>query len=121
MRTRFVVYLIGIVLFLAALPARAHHSVAAEFDLTKTVSLKGTVTKIEWMNPHSYLYMDVKDEVTGKAVNWAVQLGSSNWLVRHGWTRNSAKVGDVLTVDGARARDGSRIIHTTLIPHHPGL
>ena len=120
MRTMLAVFSTGIGVLIAAVPLGAHHSFAAEFDLTKTVSLKGTVTKIELMNPHTYLYMDVKDETTGKAASWAVELGSSNWLARHGWTRNSTKVGDVLTVDGARAKDGSRVLHTNLVPHQPG-
>jgi hypothetical protein len=96
----------GLALLLAALPGSAHHSFAAEFDASKPVNLTGAVTKVEWMNPHTWFYIDVKDE-TGKVTNWAVEMGSPNGLMRAGWTRNSMKLGDVVTVEGSRAKDGS--------------
>jgi len=68
--------------------------------------MTGAVTKVEWMNPHTWFYIDVKDE-SGKVTNWAVEMGSPNGLMRAGWTRNSMKVGDVVTVEGSRAKDGS--------------
>ena len=67
------------------------------------------MTKIEWMNPHAYFYIDVKDEATGKVANWGMEMGSPNGLMRQGWTRNSMKIGDVVTVEGSRAKDGSNI------------
>jgi hypothetical protein len=67
----------------------------------------GTVTKIEWMNPHTYFYIDVKDE-SGKVVNWAFEMGSPNALMRQGWTRNSMKIGDQITVEGWLAKDGTK-------------
>ncbi len=80
--------------------AFSHHSFAAEFDGTKSVTLTGTVTKVEWMNPHAYLYMDVADEQTGDVANWAIELGSPNGLRRLGWQRTSVNPGDVLTIEG---------------------
>jgi hypothetical protein len=84
----------------------AHHSFAAEFDATKQVNLTGSVTKVEWMNPHVWFHIDVKDE-TGKVINWGVEMGSPNGLMRAGWSRTSMKTGDIVTVEGSRAKDGS--------------
>jgi len=84
----------------------AHHSFAAEFDASKPVKITGTVTKIEWLNPHVWFYVDVKDDA-GKVSNWGVEMGSPNGLMRTGWTRNSMKLKDVVTVEGSRAKDGS--------------
>jgi hypothetical protein len=67
----------------------------------------GTVTKVEWMNPHTFFYIDVKDEKTGKVTNWAMEMGSPNGLMRAGWTRNTMKAGDQVTVEGSLAKDGS--------------
>ena len=107
MKTRLVAFVATLALLAAAAPVSAHHSFAAEFDATKPVNLKGVVTKVEWMNPHTYFYIDVKDEATGKVSNWACEMGSPNGLVRQGWTRNTLKVGTVVNVEGTRAKDGS--------------
>ena len=72
---------------MAATPAPAHHSFAAEFDATKKFNMTGTVTKVEWMNPHTFFYIDVKDEKTGKVTNWGMEMGSPNILMRNGWRR----------------------------------
>ena len=91
---------------LAVAPVWAHHSFAAEYDSKKPVTLKGTVTKIDWMNPHVYFFMDV-DDGKGSVVNWGFEMGPPNGLQRSGWTKNTMKVGDVVVVEGTLAKDGS--------------
>ena len=89
---------------------QAHHSFAAQFDPTKSITIAGAVTKVEWTNPHIYVYVDAKD-AAGSVVNWAVEMGNPVALVRLGWTRNDMKVGDIATIDGWLARDGSRLMN----------
>ena len=91
----------------------AHHSLAADFDITKPVVLTGRVTKIEWLNPHVHIYIVAKDE--GKDGTWSIELGSPNGLKARGWTAKSLKVGDVVTVNGSRAKDGSRLANASSI------
>jgi hypothetical protein len=94
--------------WIATVAGNAHHSFAAQYDANKPLTLKGVVTKMEWMNPHSRFYVDVKEQ-TGKTVNWNVELASPNVLLRQGWTRDALKVGDLVTVEGSQARDGSNM------------
>ncbi len=108
MKTKLALGTAALGLLLAAVPVMAHHSFAAEFDSNKPLKLTGTVTKIEWMNPHAYFYIDVKD-ASGKVTNWGLEMGSPNGLMRQGWTRNSMKIGDEITVEGSAAKDGSNI------------
>ena len=84
-----------------------HHSFDAEFDRNKPVTLKGSVTRVDWGNPHIWVFIDVKDE-TGKVSNWGVEGGAPNALFRNGWRKDSLKVGDIVTVEGFRGRDGSQ-------------
>src|SRR3954462_15344314 len=107
MRTKFAVVIAGLALVLAARPIFAHHSFAAAFDAKKPFKMTGTVTKVEWMNPHTYFYIDVADEKGGKVTNWGMEMGSPNGLMRAGWTRNTMKVGDKVPVEGSLAKDGS--------------
>jgi hypothetical protein len=97
----------GVLLVGTASPVLAHHSFSAEYDSTKKITLKGIVTKVDWMNPHVYFYLDVTDE-NGSVVNWAFEMGPPNGLQRSGWTRNTMKVGDEVIVEGTLAKDGSK-------------
>ena len=106
MRTKFVV-IAAVVLLASAGRVLAHHSFSAEFDASKPFKMTGNVTKVEWMNPHTFFYIDVTDEKTKKVTNWAMEMGSPNGLMRQGWTRNTMKAGDAVTVEGSLAKDGS--------------
>jgi hypothetical protein len=104
---RFMILMAGALI--AAAPLLAHHSFAAEYDSGKPVTLKGTVVKFDWVNPHSRLYMEVKDEATGNTVQWELETGNVTTLQRRGWRRDTLKPGDAIIVTGYRAKDGTNL------------
>jgi hypothetical protein len=106
MQTRLFLAAAGILILATAAPVVAHHAFTSEFDGSKPVTLKGTVTKMEWINPHAWLHMDVKSP-DGKMVSWAVEGGAPNALLRRGWNRTSVPPGTEIVVEGYRAKDGS--------------
>ncbi|HEY3160253.1 MAG TPA: DUF6152 family protein [Vicinamibacterales bacterium] len=106
MKTKAVLVIGGLGLLLASRPIAAHHSFTAEFDANKPITMTGSVTKFEWTNPHAWIYIDAKDEA-GKVSNWGFELAAASGLMRSGWTRFSVKPGDVVTIEGARAKNGS--------------
>jgi len=105
MKTKSVLLVAG-ALALAAIPLVAHHSFSAEYDSKQALTLKGTVTKVEWLNPHVWFYIDVKDD-SGAVQHWQCEAGPPNMLARNGWRKDSLKLGDQVTVNGFRAKDGT--------------
>jgi hypothetical protein len=103
----------------ATAPAEAHHSFAAQYDASKPVTLKGTVTKVEWTNPHARFYIDVKD-ADGKLVNWNLEIASPNYLKRAGWSSTSLKQGDEVTVEGSMARSGANMANASTVTFADG-
>ena len=101
-------------LVIPAAPVLAHHSFAAEYDSSKPIEIKGTVSKVEWTNPHARFYVDVKDK-SGKTITWNFELASPNVLIRNGWTRHSLKEGDEVTVQGSQAKDASNLANARSI------
>ena len=114
MRVRQNILVAGVVVLLAAMPLLSHHSFYAEFDANKPVKLTGAVTKVEWDNPHAWFYVDVKED-SGAVSNWGFELGSPNLLIRAGWGKNSLKVGDVVTVEASRAKNGKNIANAKVV------
>ena len=111
MKSRFVIAVGTVVILMTLLAATlaAHHSNAAQFDSTKRQTVKGEVTKVEWTNPHAYIYINVKD-ASGKVVNWSMEGFPPNTLLRTGWSQKDLKQGDVVSIEGCVARDGSSIM-----------
>jgi hypothetical protein len=104
---------LGLSLLCLVLPAQAHHSFPAQFDANNRATLTGTVTRVDWANPHIYFYADVADEETGEVTNYAFEMGGINRLIRLGWTRESLQPGDIVTVEGALARDGTALVNAS--------
>jgi hypothetical protein len=114
MRTRLGIVAVAFGLVMASVPVLAHHSFAAEFDASKRVNLTGTVTKLEWLNPHIWIYLDAKDE-NGKVTKWQCEGGAPNSLVRNGWTRDALKAGDEVTISGSLAKDATNTCNASQV------
>jgi hypothetical protein len=108
-----------VALLLAALPALAHHSFSAEYDIEKPVTITGTLTKLEWVNPHGWIYIDVKG-ADGKVVNWAVEFGGPNALLRRGVRKTDFSLGVELVVKGYRSKNGSPTVNGTSVKFPDG-
>ena len=117
-RALFVLATAGLAL-LAAAPARAHHAFAAEFDADKPIKLKGTVTKMEWINPHAWIHIDVKGE-DGTVTNWMIEAAAPNSLLRRGWNKNSLPAGTEILVQGFQAKDGANRANGSVITFTDG-
>ena len=111
LRNMIIQGLAGATFLLAGVHALAHHSFAAEFDADKPIQLSGIVTKVEWTNPHIWIYFNVKDEESGEVTNWGAELGPPHLLQRRGWRRNTLSIGTAIDVDGYLARNGSNNVN----------
>ena len=114
MSGRVVLFLAGLAITGTTLRVNAHHSFAAEFDRDKPITLTGTVTKLEWTNPHARIYIDVKDE-KGNVVNWDFELGPPNGLMRRGWNRNSLRQGHVVTINGFLSKTAPHVANARTV------
>ena len=114
MRQRLSMAAATVGLLVAVGPVMAHHSFAAEYDANRPVALKGAVTKCEWINPHSWVYIDVKG-ADGSVVNWAIELGGPNALLRRGWSKDSLPIGSQIVVEGYQAKNGSQMANASNI------
>ena len=114
MKIRFsVAFILGVGSLVATMPVFAHHSFAAQYDRAKPTTLNGTVKRVDWINPHARFFVEVT--TSGKPVLWEIELAAPAGLMRQGWTRNSLKIGDVVTVNGSLAKDGSNLANATTV------
>ena len=110
---------VGVASVLASASAVAHHAFTAEFDANRPLIISGSVTKVDWVNPHAWIFMDVKGE-GGAVVNWAVEMGPPSALLRRGWNRSSLPIGTVIKVDGYGAKNGRSVINAIEITFPDG-
>ena len=115
MSRQFFAVLAAAVLGLCSAATRAHHSFAAEFDRAKPITLEGTITKVEWTNPHARIYIDVKDDASGEVINWDFELGPPNGLMRQGWNRNSLREGHVVKISGFLSKDQAHVANARTV------
>jgi len=118
-RTKLLALIAGLGLLLAAVPVSAHHAFAAEFDANKPVKFRGTVTKVEWVNPHAWVHIDVKGD-DGKVTPWMIEAAAPNALLRRGWTKTSLPIGVEILVEGFQAKDGANRANGSVITFTDG-
>jgi len=119
MRRKSATVIAGVCLCLAAVPVWAHHAFDAEFDAKKPVKFRGTVTKMEWINPHAWIHIEVKGD-DGKVVNWMIEAAAPNALLRRGWTKTSLLAGTEIVVEGFQAKNGTNRANGSLITFTDG-
>ena len=115
MRIKLAAVVAGLVLLSGAASLKAHHSFSAEFDATKPFKMTGTVTKVEWTNPHVWVYLNVKDKATGQVTNWGFEMGPPHGLQRRGWRRETLKIGESVTVQGSMAKNGTKRMNASSV------
>ena len=119
MRIKLLLLATAVGLLIPVTSALAHHAFAAEYDEKKPVTLTGTVTKVEWMNPHVFFYIDVKD-AEGKVTNWRGEGGNLSTLMRRGWRKDSLKIGEIITIEGSLAKSGQPLVNARTVTRADG-